>query len=79
MAKNEIDYYRRVNERNLSRTYIKITIKNSGGTIIIPYAYLEMQPPHMTVKRDWERWVRRVIKLAAQNGGWQLIEQQTPI
>lgn len=39
------------------------------------YLHLLTQPPEMTVKRKWERWVRKIIHIAAENGGWKLIRK----
>lgn len=54
-----------------------IRINTKSGYIEVPYLHLLTQPPEMTVKRDWERWVRKIIRIAAENGGWKLIRKES--
>lgn len=59
-----------VKQRNIEGVYVHI--KTASGSIDIPYAYIERQPPHMTNRRKWERWVQKIIRIAAVNSGWKL-------
>ena len=54
-----------------------IRIDTKSGYIEVPYLHLLTQPPEMTVKRKWERWVRKIIRIAAENGGWKLIRKES--
>ena len=54
---------------------VKIRIILPQGKIEVPYMWLECQPPHMTNKRKWERWVRKFIKIAAEHGGWTRVQR----
>lgn len=52
-----------------------IHIDTENGYIEVPYLHLLTQPPEITVKRKWERWVRKIINIAAKNNGWKLIHK----
>lgn len=56
-------------------TFIKITFPN--GYMEIAYIDLLIQPPGKFRRaRDYERWIRKIIKIAAKNGGWKIIRKE---
>lgn len=69
------EYQRKVDKLGLSDIFIKIKILN-GGEVIIPYADLVIQPPTRSRTREYNSWVRKIIKLAADNGGWELYKRK---
>ena len=51
-----------------------VRISWSSGYIEIPYVNVLVRPlKGFNRKRDWERWVRKIISVAIKNGGWELI------
>lgn len=50
-----------------------VRISLPSGYMEIPYINLLIRPLKcFNRERDWERWVRKIISVAAKNGGWEL-------
>ncbi len=54
-----------------------VRISLPSGYMEIPYINLLIRPLKcFNRERDWERWVRKIISVAAKNGGWELIHME---
>lgn len=50
-----------------------VVISTPTTLLEFPYADLLRRPSYgFRNYKEWERWVRKIIKFAAQNGGWKL-------
>ena len=76
MRRSEIDYFCEcANACKLyqitGNTRIRIHLKNGG---IFEYRYLDLLVRPLGVRtRDFDRSVRKVVSIAANNGGWKII------
>jgi len=57
------------------RDSIVVQIIHPTGVVEIPYIWLEDYINGFKTKRSRTTWLRKVIKFAAENGGWKIIQK----
>jgi len=72
-SNNNIKFNLREDDLSIN-DYVCIRITLKSGYIEFPYMYIEYPPWFMRNIRNWERWRRKVISIANQNGGWKIVD-----
>lgn len=76
MRRCELDYYQEcadvcTNYQITGNTRVRINLKNGGK---IDYRYLDLLVRPLGVRtREFDSRVRKVVSIAASNGGWEII------